>query len=119
MQSISLSELINALINGNDYPIGTNIIINRDEFVYYDNISSYKNLFYKHETGSYLCVHYLDDTYVRIKLILPGEDLKNLSNMHHLADDWSENPYVWDKLDTGDEAPESSEFTVKYRYIIS
>lgn len=116
MQTISLSELINALINGDDYPVGTNIIINRDEFEYIDDISDYNHLFYKHETGSYLCVHYTDDEpYVRINLILPGEDLIILNDAHHLADDWSENPYVWDKLDT-DEGVQ--EFTVKYKYEI-
>ena len=46
MNTITLAKLLRALINGNDYPAGTNIIINRKELVYCDNISWYNNLLY-------------------------------------------------------------------------
>lgn len=38
MNTITLTRLLRALINGNDYPAGTNIIINRNELVYRDNV---------------------------------------------------------------------------------
>lgn len=49
MNTITLAKLLRALINGNDYPAGTNIIINRKELVYCDNISWYNNLLYRHK----------------------------------------------------------------------
>lgn len=114
MNTITLTKLLRALINGNDYHAGTNIIINRKELVYRDNISWYNNLLYMHKkTGSYLYVQHTDDeNYVRINIILPNETL----NKHHLADDFADNPYCWDKLDND---YESSEFTVEYKYEIS
>ena len=52
MNTITLAKLLRALINGNNYPAGTNIIINRTELVYCDNISWYNNLVYlTKETG--------------------------------------------------------------------
>lgn len=118
MNTITLAKLLRALINGNDYPAGTNIIINRKELVYCDNISWYNNLLYMHkETGSYLYVQHTDnENYVRINIILPNETLKDSYCKHHLADDFADNPYCWDKLDND---YESSEFTVEYKYEIS
>ena len=71
MNTITLAKLLKALINGNDYPAGTNVIINRKELVYCDNKSWYNNLLYMHkETGSYLYVQHTDDeNYVRINII--------------------------------------------------
>lgn len=56
--------------------------------------------------------HTDDENYVRINIILPNETL----NKRHLADDFADNPYCWDKLDND---YESSEFTVEYKYEIS
>ena len=118
MNTITLAKLLRALINGNDYPAGTNIIINRKELVYCDNISWYNNLLYRHKkTGSYLYVQHTDDeNYVRINIILPNETLKDSFCTYHLADDFADNPYCWDKLDND---YESFEFTVEYKYEIS
>lgn len=118
MNTITLTNLIKALINGNDYPEGTNIIINRNELAYCNNVSMYNNLFYIHkETGSYLYVQHTDDeNYVRINIILPNETLKDSYYKHHLADNFGDNHYYWDKLDNN---YKSSEFTVEYKYEIS
>lgn len=119
MNTITLTELVNALINGNDYPAGTNVIINRNELTYCNDISWYNNLFYRHkETGSYLYVKHTDDeSDVRINIVLPNETPKDSYWKHHLADDFSDT-YYWDKLDI-DYEYETPEFTVEYKYELS
>lgn len=57
MNTITLTKLLRALINGNDYPAGTNIIINRKELVYRDNISWYNNLLYMHKKLVHICMY--------------------------------------------------------------
>ena len=115
---ITLTELINSLINGNDYPEGIAVTINRNELIYDKSISVYNNLYYKHtKTNAYLYVKYTDDeNYVELYIILPTENVKINSYEHHLADDFGDNPYVWDKLD---DDYESSEFEVEYKFEIS
>lgn len=117
METITLTQLINSLINNNDYSDGTNIIINKDELIYDETLSVYNNLYYKHQlTDAFLFVQYTDDeNFVRIHLILPNENPKDSFWKHHLADDWGDG-YVWDKLD---DDYESSEFTVEYKYEIT
>ena len=116
METITLTQLIKTLIDGNDYPDGTNININRNELIYDDKLSVYNNLYYKHQpTGSFLFVQHTDDENdVKIHIILPNESPENDYWKHHLADDWG-NGYVWDKLDDY----KSSEFTVEYKYEIT
>ena len=114
METITLKILIQNLIQGNDYPTGTNIIINRKELVYCDNISWYNNLLYMHkETGSYLHVQHIEDeNEVRIYVILPNETVKYSCWKHHLADDYADNSYYWDKLDND---YDFSDFTIEYK----
>ncbi len=118
MNIITLTELINTLINGNDYPSGINITINRNELIYDNTLSVYNNLYYKHQhTGAYLFVQHTDDeNYVSIHIILPNESPKTDYWKHHLADDFGDNPYVWDKLD---DDYESTEFDVEYKFEIT
>lgn len=98
--NITLTQLIQTLIDGNDYHEGTIITINKNELTYDNSLSVYNNLFYKHQpTGAYLYVHHTDDMNdVSIHIILPNESPKNDYWKHHLADDFGEG-YVWDKLD--------------------
>lgn len=85
---------------------------------YCNNISWYNHPIYKHkETGSFLHIQHTDNfNDVKIYIILPNENIENSYYKHHLADDFGDNPYYWDKLD---DDYESSEFTVEYKYEIS
>lgn len=114
--NITLSQLIQTLINGNDYDNGTTITINRDELVYDKPLSVYNNAYFKHQpTGSYLYVEYTDDeNFVSIYVILPNESPIDDCWKHHLADDEADD-LIWDKLD---DDYESTEFDVEYKYEI-
>ena len=114
--NISLSQLIQTLINGNDYDNGTTITINRDELIYDESLSVYNNAYFKHQpTGSYLYVEYTDDeNFVSIHVILPNESPIDDCWKHHLADDFGDD-MIWDKLD---DDYESTEFDVEYKYEI-
>lgn len=115
--NITLTKLIQSLIDGNDYPDGIVITINRDELTYDKSLSVYNNLYYKHQpTGAYLFVEHTDDeNFVSIHVILPNESPKNDYWKHHLADDFGDS-YTWDKLD---DDYESTEFDVEYKFEIT
>lgn len=119
MKTVTLTQLIKTLIDGNDYPEETNIIINKNELTYDKVLSVYNNIYYIHQpTGAFLYVqHFDDENDVKINIILPGETLKDSYGKHHLTDDWADNPYVWDKLDD-DYDSTKDEFTVEYKYEI-
>lgn len=115
---ITLTQLIQTLIDVNDYPEGIVITINKDELTYDKSLSVYNNLYYKHQpTGAYLFVQFTDDeNFVSIYIILPNESPKNDYWKHHLADDFGDNAYTWDKLD---DYYESTEFDVEYKFEIT
>lgn len=115
---ITLTELINTLINGNNYPEGIAITINRNDLIYDNTLSVYNNLYYKHQpTSAYLFVQHTDDeNFVTINVILPNESPKNDYWKHHVADDFSDNLYCWNKLDND---YESTEFEVEYKFKIT
>lgn len=116
MNSITLTQLINSLVNGSDFQEGTVITINKNELIHDKEISFYNNLYYKHiPTNSYLFVQYTDDENdVKIYIVLPNESPKEDNWKHHLADDYADS-YIWDKLD---EDNDNVEFTIEYRYKI-
>lgn len=98
---MTLTELFNALLQEKDVPKYTTIEINNKELREDTSLSSYNNVFFKHNpSGGYLFVEYTDDTNdVRIYIILPNENPKQCQYKHFLADDVSDNHYCWDKLD--------------------
>lgn len=116
MNNITLTQLINSLINGSNIIDGTLITINKNELIYDKEISYYNNLYYKHTpTNSYLFVRYTDDENdVKIYIVLPNENPKEDNWKHHLADDYGDS-YIWDKLD---EDNDNVEFTVEYGFEI-
>lgn len=113
-KTISLEELINAILKGKDYPVGTKIVFDKSKLEYDGKASYDNNNFYKHiPSNCYLKFETSDDeNFVRILLYLPNESFNNLG--HHIADD-DDGYYSWDKIFDDD----ISEFTVKYKEEIS
>lgn len=113
-KTISLEELINAILKGKDYPAGTNIVFDKSKLEYDEKASYYNNNFYKHiPSNCYLKFETVDDeNFVRILLYLPNESFNNFG--HHIADD-DDGYYCWDKIFDDD----IDEFTVKYKEEIS
>ena len=113
-KTISLEELINAILKGKDYPAGTKIVFDKSKLEYDEKASYYNNNFYKHiSSNCYLKFETVDDeNFVRILLYLPNESFNNFG--HHIADD-DDGYYCWDKIFDDD----IDEFTVKYKEEIS
>lgn len=113
-KTISLEELINAILKGKDYPTGTKIVFDKSKLEYDEKASYYNNNFYKHiPSNCYLKFETVDDeNFVRILLYLPNESFNNFG--HHIADD-DDGYYCWDKIFDDD----IDEFTVKYKEEIS
>lgn len=109
-KTISLEELINAILKGKDYPAGTKIVFDKSKLEYDEKASYYNNNFYKHiPSNCYLKFETADDeVFVRILLYLPNESFNNFG--HHIADD-DDGYYCWDKIFDDD----IDEFTVKYK----
>lgn len=109
-KTISLEELINAILKGKDYPAGTKIVFDKSKLEYDEKASYYNNNFYKHiPSNCYLKFETADDeNFVRILLYLPNESFNNFG--HHIADD-DDGYYCWDKIFDDD----IDEFTVKYK----
>lgn len=113
-KTISLEELINAILKSKDYPAGTKIVFDKSKLEYDEKASYYNNNFYKHiPSNCYLKFETADDeNFVRILLYLPNESFNNFG--HHIADD-DDGYYCWDKIFDDD----IDEFTVKYKEEIS
>ena len=114
-KTISLEELINAILKGKDYPAGTKIVFDKSKLEYDEKTSYYNNNFYKHiPSKCYLKFETVDDdNFVRILLYLPNEPLNNKFG-HHIADD-DDGYNGWDKIFNDD----IDEFTVNYKEEIS
>ena len=100
---ITLTDLIKTLSDDKDYTKGTQIVINRNELTYDNDISSsnvrkYRKYYRHNPTGAYLCVQHNGCGFVSIYLALPTENHNCIHYNHFICEDKSDDLY-WDNSD--------------------
>ena len=96
---ITLTDLIKTLSDDKDYIKGTQIVINRNELTYDNDISSNVRKYYRHNpTGAYLCVQHNGCRFVSFYLALPTENHNCIHYNHFICEDRSDDIY-WDDSD--------------------